>query len=124
MSNANVVDFLCPETSSDLLSELLRNGAKQLIEQAVQIELQEQLEALSHRRLPDGRAAVVRSGYQPEREVQTGIGPVTVRIPKVRARDGEPVSFRSALVPPYVRKSASLAAAIPCSTSRACPAAR
>ncbi|MCA9501369.1 MAG: IS256 family transposase, partial [Nitrospira sp.] len=47
------------------------------------------------------------------REIQTGIGPVTVQVPKVRSRQGEPVTFRSALVPPYVRKTASLEAAIP-----------
>jgi len=40
-------------------------------------------------------------------------GPVTVRIPKVRSRTGEPVTFRSALVPPYVRKTRSLEAALP-----------
>lgn len=83
-----------------------------MIQNAVELELQELLAATAERRLPDGRAAVVRSGYQPERNVQTGIGHVTVQIPKVRARDGKPVSFHSALVPPYVRKSASLAAAI------------
>jgi len=56
---------------------------------------------------------VVRNGRHPEREIQTGIGPVTVRIPKVRAKDGKPVTFHSALVPPYVRKTASLEAALP-----------
>ena len=45
--------------------------------------------------------------------VQTGIGPVRVKIPKVRAKDGQPVTFRSALVPPYVRKARSLEAALP-----------
>lgn len=56
---------------------------------------------------------MVRNGYLPERELQTGIGPVTVRIPKVRAKTGEAVTFRSALVPPYVRKTKSLEAALP-----------
>jgi hypothetical protein len=42
---------------------------------------------LWERRLPDGRQAVVRNGYHPERQVQTGIGPVTVQIPKIRTRD-------------------------------------
>jgi transposase-like protein len=56
---------------------------------------------------------VVRNGYLPERELQTGLGPVTVKIPKVRARTGVPVTFRSALVPPYVRKTRSLEAALP-----------
>ena len=55
----------------------------------------------------------VRSGYLPERELQTGVGSVTVRIPKVRAKTGEPVTFRSALVPPYVRKTKALEAALP-----------
>jgi putative transposase len=54
-----------------------------------------------------------RSGYHPERAVQTGIGPVTVKVPKVRAKDGRPVAFRSALVPPYVRKAKSIEAALP-----------
>ena len=53
---------------------------------------------------------MVRNGYHPQREVQTGIGSVTVQIPKVRSRDGVPVAFRSALVPPYVRKTATLEA--------------
>jgi len=56
---------------------------------------------------------VVRNGYMPERELQTGVGPVPVRIPKVRSRTGEPVVFQSALVPPYVRKTRSLEAALP-----------
>ena len=56
---------------------------------------------------------VVRSGYLPERAVQTGIGPVTVKVPKVRAKGGRPVTFRSALVPPDVRKAKSIEAARP-----------
>jgi putative transposase len=84
-----------------------------LIHQAVEAELQELLEAHSDRRTEDGKAGVVRNGYLPERELQTGVGPVTVRIPKVRAKTGDPVTFRSALVPPYVRKTKSLEAALP-----------
>ena len=63
--------------------------------------------------LCDGRAGVVRNGYLPARELQTGLGPVTVKIPKVRAKTGEAVTFRSALVPPYVRKTKTLEAALP-----------
>ncbi|MFT5273689.1 MAG: putative transposase, partial [Saprospiraceae bacterium] len=59
-----------------------------------------------------GRAGVVRNGYLPERELHTGIGPVKVRIPKVRSRTGVPITFRSALVPPYVRKTRTLEAAL------------
>lgn len=65
------------------------------------------------RLLGDGRAAVVRNGHQPECKLQTGIGPGTVQFHKMRSRDGEPVTFRSALVLPYVRKTKSLETAIP-----------
>ena len=55
----------------------------------------------------------MRNGYLPERKIQTGIGPVTVKVPNVRSRTGESVTFRSVLVPPYVRKCRSLEAALP-----------
>ncbi|MGK2913657.1 MAG: hypothetical protein ACSLE5_04230 [Porticoccaceae bacterium] len=56
---------------------------------------------------------MVRSGHQPERAIQTGIGPVTVPIPKVSSRTGKPVTFRSARMPPSIRKTGSLEAALP-----------
>ena len=113
MGKDNVVGFRGREASADPLTELLRVGARQLIHQAVEAELQELLAEHSERRTVDGKAGVVRNGYLPERELQTGVGPVTVRIPKVRARTGDAVTFRSALVPPYVRKTKSLEAALP-----------
>ena len=113
MSKSNVVEFQGRDASADPLTEMLRAGAQQLIRQAVESELQELLAQHSERRTEDGKAGVVRNGYLPERELQTGVGPVTVRVPKVRAKTGEPVSFRSALVPPYVRKTKTLEAALP-----------
>ena len=113
MGKDNVVEFRGREAVGDLLTELLRAGAQKLIYQAVEAELQDLLEAHAERRTADGKAGVVRNGYLPERELQTGVGPVTVRIPKVRAKTGEPVTFHSALVPPYVRKTKSLEAALP-----------
>ena len=113
MTKSNVIDLGGREGSSDPLTELLRSGAKQLIQQAVDAELQELLSSHSERRLENGRAGVVRNGYLPEREIQTGLGPVTVKIPKVRSKTGEPITFRSALVPPYVRKAQTLEAALP-----------
>jgi putative transposase len=113
MRKSNVIELSRREENADPLTELLRQGARQLIEQAIEAELAVFMEALSERRLPDGRAAVVRNGYPPEREIQTGIGPVPVKVPKVRAKDGKATTFRSARVPPYVRKTRSLAAALP-----------
>jgi len=113
MSKNNVVKLTGRDTMTDPLTELLRTGAEQLIYQAVEAELLELLAEHSERRTENGNAGVVRNGHLPERELQTGLGPVTVQIPKVRAKTGEPVTFHSALVPPYVRKTRSLEAALP-----------
>lgn len=113
MSKSNIVELSGRGESSDPLTDLLRQGARDLIQRAVEAELSEYLLGFQDRRLEDGRAAVVRNGYHPERDIQTGIGPVTVKVPKVRAKDGKAVAFRSALVPPYVRKTRSLEAALP-----------
>ena len=113
MSKNNVVKLAGRDTIVDPLTELLRTGAERLIYQAVEAELQELLAQHSGRRTEDGKAGVVRNGYLPARKLQTGVGPVTVEVPKVRAKTGEPVTFRSALVPPYVRKTRSLEAALP-----------
>ena len=111
--NKNTVVEFSGRGARDELTELMRVGARQLIAQALEAEVSELLSSFSGQHDGEGRAAVVRNGYHPARAIQTGIGAVTVQVPKVRSRSGEPVSFRSALVPPYVRKSASLEAALP-----------
>lgn len=113
MTKDNIVALAGRGAVRDELTELIREGARKLIAEGLEQEVGELLTTLSGRRDSSGRAAVVRNGYQPEREIQTGVGPVTVQVPKVRSRDGRPVSFRSALVPPYVRKTATLEAALP-----------
>ena len=98
---------------TDALTELLKSGAQELIASAVEAELACYMAQFSEVRTQTGHAAVVRNGHHPARPFQTGIGPVSVRIPKVRSKDGTPVTFRSALVPPYVRRTKSLEAALP-----------
>ena len=113
MDTNNIVDFASRDGISDALTDLLRTGAQQLITSAVEAELESFLAQFASARTAAGHAGVVRNGHHPERRVQTGIGPVSVRIPKVRSKTGEPVTFRSALVPPYVRKTRTLEAALP-----------
>ena len=95
MTNHTVVALEKPEFGRDLLTELLRDGAHRLIEQAVQAELEELLGDYSGRRLADGRVGVVRNGYHPERRIVTGIGPGDGEDSEVRSRTGAPggVSF-------------------------------
>jgi putative transposase len=109
----NVVELSGRVEAGDAFTAMLRSGAQELIRQAVDAELQDLLASHAARITDEGRAAVVRNGYLPERQLQTSIGPVTVKIPKVRAKTGEPVTFRSALVPPYIRKTKTLEAALP-----------
>lgn len=113
MSKHNVVKLTGRDTISDPLTELLRAGAEQLIYQAVVAELLKLLAEHAERRTEDGKAGVDRNDHLPARELHTGLGPVTVKIPKVRAKTGEPVTFRPALVSPYERKTRSLEAALP-----------
>ena len=98
---------------TDSLTDLIRAGAQKLIAQALKAEVTDLLASYGDQRDEQGHAQVVLSGHHPKRNIQTGIGPVTVQVPKVRSRQGTPVTFHSALVPPYVRKTASLEAVIP-----------
>jgi transposase-like protein len=112
MSNDTVVSFSDP-AFRDELSELVRHGAQQIIRQAVEAELKVFLDEHAQERDAQGRRAVVRNGYQPEREILTGVGAVRVRVPKTRDRAGEGRCFRSELLPPYLKKTRRLEAVIP-----------
>ncbi|MCE8040724.1 IS256 family transposase [Halomonas daqingensis] len=98
---------------ADPLHELLRQGARDLIAKAVEAELATFLAQYADHRLDDGRQAVVRNGYLPERTVQTGIGDVSVQVPKVRDRSGGGARFNSSLLPPYLKRARSIEELIP-----------
>ena len=102
-----------PGDISDSLTDLIRRGARGLIETAVVAELELLLD--EYRNVTDlkGRRAVVRNGYLPERDILTGVGNISVRVPKVRDRSGSGIKFNSAIVPPYVRKAQRVEAALP-----------
>ena len=99
--------------SADPLTELLRRGARDLLRQAVEAELQVFLGDHADYTLDDGRRAVVRNGYQPARTVQTGIGDVDVQLPKTRDRSGSGIHFTSNLLPPYLRRTRSVEELLP-----------
>jgi putative transposase len=116
MDNDNLVSLKTPEspeTFTDALSELVRQGARQIIAQAVETELQEFL--LQYQDLKDdqGRQAIVRNGYLPERTVMTGVGAVEIQVPKVRDRSRRGIKFNSMLLPPYLKRSQSVEEVLP-----------
>lgn len=111
MKENTVVDFKSPV---DALTELLRTSARQIIAEAVESELEYFLQEFKEV-LSDGKRRVVRNGYLPEREIMTGIGKVNVQVPRVRDRSDkeEKIQFRSSLIPPYLRRTATLDEVLP-----------
>lgn len=82
METSNIVGFARREGITDALTDLLRTGAQQSIATAVEAELESYLAQFASARTEAGHAAVVRNGHHPARPFQSGIGPVSVRIPR------------------------------------------
>jgi len=116
-SSSTVVSFRQPDAVDDPLTAVLRDGARRLLAQAVEAEADAFLATMKGAHLPDGRDRLVRHGHGPERQVQTGIGPVEVQ--RVRLRDrgadeaGERIRFTSAILPRWARRTRSLDALLP-----------
>lgn len=102
-----------PVEVTDPLHELLRTGAQQLIASTVEAKLAVMLAQFARCQLEDGRQAVVRNGFLPERSIQTGIGDVCVKVPKVRDRSGNGIRFNSTLLPPYLKRAKSVEELLP-----------
>jgi len=116
VTDTNVFPLVQPGTFTDRLTEVLRDGARALLAQAVETEIAGFLAEHADKRTNDGHQRLVRHGHLPERSIMTGIGPVEVRVPRVRDRLGgaeERIRFTSAILPPYARRSKSLEVLIP-----------
>ncbi len=117
MSDSIVVALRQPDTIEDPLTAVLRNGARRLLAQAVEAEAEAFLAEMKGLRLPDGRERLVRHGHGPQRQVQTGIGPVAVQRVKLRDRGageaGERIRFTSTILPRWARRTRSLDALLP-----------
>ena len=108
MSDSNVIKLPQPGAFTDSLTEILRNGARALLTQAVEAEVAEFLAKHADLKTETGQQRVVRHGHLPEREIMTGIGPVAVRQPRVRDREAtegavlavDPAAIRAAIAEP------------------------
>jgi putative transposase len=102
--------------TDDPLLAVLREGARRMLMQAIEAEVEAFLAA--HAGLVDaqGRRRLVRNGHAPERQIQTGIGPLAVRRPKLRDRGAggdEPIRFTSAILPAYLRRTRNIEELLP-----------
>jgi len=118
MEEHSVVSLPRPGSSvtNDPLLAVLREGARRMLMQAIEAEVESFLAA--HAGLVDehGRRRLVRNGHAPERQLQTGIGPLEVRRPKLRDRGvagGEPIRFTSAILPAYLRRTKNVEELLP-----------
>ena len=114
MTKDNVINLKRPiESASDVLSTLLRQGAQQLLTQAIEEEITLFLSRNNSSPQPTQAAQVVRNGYLPERNIQTGIGDICVKIPRVRDRSRSGIQFTSNLIPKYMRRTKNIEELLP-----------
>lgn len=112
----SVIGFFESDERRSPLDTLVREGARKMLQAALENEVQEFLEQHSSRVDEQGRRQVVRNGYLPPREIVTGAGPLEVSQPRVRDKSAdvsERVRFSSSILPPYLRKSKSIEELIP-----------
>ncbi len=113
-SSDNVVEFPS-DSSRDVLTEILRKGARDLLAGAIEQEVSDYLREREDLRDEAGRQLVVRNGYLPERRVQTGLGDVAAKKPRVRDRRpaAEREQFESSILPRYLRRTKSMEELLP-----------
>jgi transposase-like protein len=102
-------------TGRDVITEILRDGARRLLAEAIEAEVAAWIDVHAHLVDASGRQQVVRNGHLPERTIQTGIGEVGVRQPRVHDRrpPEQREKFTPAVLPPYLRRTKSLDELIP-----------
>ena len=118
MSKDTVIEFEKPEPFvDDPITDILRSGARRLLAEALETEIEVFLSQYSELKDAQGRKRITRNGHLPVREIQTGIGPVEVKVPRARDRQPHneqgPIRFRSSLLPPYLKKTKSMEELIP-----------
>ena len=117
MKDDNVFEIKKPEPFvDDQITQIIRQGARKLLAQALEAEIELFINQYAELKDESGRQRIVKNGYNPEREIQSGIGPVPVKAPRGRDRHPDPeerIRFTSSILPPYLRKTKSMEELIP-----------
>ena len=112
--SGNLVPFP-RESSRDVLTQVLHDGACEMLRKAIEAEVAGYLGAREHLVDDVGHRVVVRNGHLPARKIQTPLGDVPIKQPRVRDRRpaGDRETFQSSILPPYLRKTKSLEDLLP-----------
>jgi putative transposase len=116
MKKDTVIALKKPEViAEDPLMEVLRKGAREMLKVALEAEVESFLARFEGVTDAAGRRMVTRNGYLPERTVQTGIGDIPVKAPRVadRRSNGPKVKFTSSILPPYLKRTKSVEELLP-----------
>ena len=104
-------------SAPDMITDLCREGAKKMLQMAIEQEIAEYIDR--HQDIVDeyGHRLVVRNGHLPERQIQTGIGQIAIKQPRIDDRrfdeSGQRQRFQSSILPPYLRRTKSIDELIP-----------
>lgn len=115
MEKNNIIDYKNPTQNivKDTLSEFLRESAQKMLQVAIEEEVQSFIFSYQDKKIENGNNQVVRNGYLPERNIQTGIGSVAVKVPRIRDRGQENIKFTPSLIPQYMRRTATIDVLLP-----------
>jgi transposase-like protein len=115
MEKNNIIDYKNPSQNlvTDVLSDFLRSSAQKMLQLAIEEEVQNFITSYQDKLLTNGNKQIVRNGYLPERTIQTGIGEMAVKVPRVRDRGEENIKFTSNLIPQYMRRTVTIDVLLP-----------
>jgi putative transposase len=117
MPKDNVIQLKKEPFIDDPITDILRSGARKLLAEALEAEIETFISQYRDLKDDQDHRRIVRNGHLPERDIQTGIGPVPVKVPRARDRQpeegSEPIRYHSSLLPRYLRKTKSMEELIP-----------
>jgi transposase-like protein len=113
----SIVVQLGNQQPKDVLTDICREGARKMLRTALELEVEEYIQKHAHLLSDDGKRLVVRNGSKKEREIQTGIGGIPVKQPRINDKrtdeNGDRIRFESSVLPPYLRRTKALEELIP-----------
>ena len=115
MRNDNEKSFNNPALVNDTLTDVLRSGARKLLKEALEVEIETFIQEYKELRLNNGHQRIVRNGYNNPRKILSGIGEIDLQVPRAvdRGDEKESIIYHSKILPPYLRKTKSIEALLP-----------